>query len=68
MSDEKKPAVKVEDMDQPAEELTPEQAEKAQGGFSWLSIGTSVIYGATAGIQDRSLQRALDFKKAMDDM
>ena len=38
---EKQEPVKIEDMDQPAEELTPEQAVAAEGGYFWTGIGSS---------------------------
>lgn len=44
MSDEKKPAVKIRDMERPAEELTRDQAEEAKGGTIVLEnvIGSSI--------------------------
>ena len=47
MSEKKKPVVKLEDLDQPAEGLTDEQSENAKGGTSF-----AVLLGGGGGTSE----------------
>ena len=63
---EKQESVKIEDMDQPVEELTPEQSEKAEGGIKAQNQLRQIGLGAqsaTAEGDRPSEQVSLNFTK-----